>query len=110
MGKSRYIEQIARRRGCTSEEAHHFCLAVQRLRKVKLSHKIISIAVRELPPDASVEAVAQHTERFPSEPKGKGRAVSRLTQSSRPPKYIIVDGVVQRTESWQKSESVGPDE
>ena len=108
------LSSIAQIRGCSDEEALHFCLKVQALRLHPTpSYKSIAQAVRQLEPDAEIEVVAQeaarvHLDKLRQQGRGLGRGRGRW-QSSGVPRYIIEEGVVESTVGWQKREGIAKD-
>jgi hypothetical protein len=108
------LSSIAQIRGCSDEEALHFCLKVQALRRHPTpSYKSIAQAVRQLEPDADIEVVAQeaarvHLDKLRQRGRGLGRGRGRW-QSPGVPRYVIVEGVVESTVGWQKREGITKD-
>jgi hypothetical protein len=108
------LSSIAQIRGCSDEEALHFCLRVQALGcHPTPSYKSIAQTLRQLGPDADIEVVAQeaakvHLDKLKQQRRGPARRRGRW-QSSEVPRYIIVDGVVESTVEWQKREGITKD-
>lgn len=94
---SRHLNSIAQLRGYSEEEALHFCLKVQALRRNPVpSYKSIAQATRQLEPNATIEAVAPeaakiHLDELGQRGRGLGRGRGRW-RSPGTPKYIIVGG------------------
>lgn len=111
-----HLERLAEHRHCSYEQARQMCFEVQRLQSRTTSFSTIAEAALTLPSDANIEAIVlrtgvtcQATTKRKSRPDRpiRGARRRRLPHSSSPPRYIIVDGVVETTKSWRESEGMG---
>jgi hypothetical protein len=106
-----HLERLARHRGCTADPALQFCLDVQTLQPAQSAFRVIAFVACQSDPKASPQEVAQKIPGtalpFPGQRTSRPRG--RPWQASSPPRYMIVDGVVESTSGWQKRERISDD-